>query len=179
MSVLRCRTCGSGVLVRDGNHAPERCNNCDPVVRAFLADAAAADKALTPAERDQVERRTMDRRGYVVLIPVEGDPRLEVVPGLTLELRWLQDRVGGWIEELPRSPRLVGTRAVMVVNEDGRRLHLPHNPIASALHVRDSIVGPTLLVGVGRTPSGPDLVPLNRDTAEALRLVAVLAGEAR
>jgi hypothetical protein len=175
MSVLRCGTCGSGVLVRDGEPQPDTCNNCNPAARRLIAEAAELNQTLTGAEKDEIERRQVDRRAYVVLIPVEGEPRLEVVPESGLELRWLQRMVGGYLEEL-RSPRLVGTRTVMLVNEEGRRMELPHNPVASAVYVGE-IVGPAVLVGVGRTPMGPDLVPLTHETAEALRLVAILAGE--
>jgi hypothetical protein len=73
MSVLRCRTCGSGVLVPDGEPQPDTCNNCNPAVRRLVADAAELSEALTPAEKDEVERRHVDGRAYVVLIPVEGE----------------------------------------------------------------------------------------------------------
>jgi hypothetical protein len=175
MSVVRCGTCGSGVLVRVGEPQPERCNNCNPAARRLIADAAELDEALTPAEKDEIERRHVDGRAYVVLIPVEGEPRLEVVPESGLELRWLQRMVGGYLEQL-RSPRLVGTRTVMLVNDEGHRMALPHNPVASAVYVGD-LVGPVVLVGAGRTPLGPDLVPLTHEAAEALRLVAILAAE--
>ncbi|TMC01252.1 MAG: DUF3846 domain-containing protein [Chloroflexi bacterium] len=175
MSVLRCRTCGSGVLVRDGESQPDTCNNCNPAVRRLIAEAAELKETLTPAENDEVERRHVDGRAYVVLIPVEGEPRLEAAPESGLELRWLQRMVGGYLEEL-RSPRLVGTRTVILVNEEGRRMALPRNPVASAVYVGD-IVGPAVLVGVGRPPLGPDLLPLTHEAAEALRLVAILAGE--
>jgi len=33
------------------------------------------------------------------------------------------------------------------------------------------------LVGAGRPPLGPDLLPLDREAAEGLLLVAILAGE--
>jgi hypothetical protein len=151
------------------------CNNCNPAGRRLIAEAAQMNETLTAAEKDEIERRHVAGRAYVVLIPVDGEPRLEAVPESDLELHWLQRIVGGYLEEL-RSPRLVGTRTVMLVNEEGRRMALPHNPVASAVYVGD-LVGPVVLVGVGRTPLGPDLVPLTHEAAEALRLVAILAGE--
>lgn len=62
-------------------------------------------------------------QGYVKL------ERREDPPGLD-ELQLL---VEGWIELLPQFNRLYGRRCVAYCNEDGRRLQLPENLLATSL----------------------------------------------
>ena len=68
------------------------------------------------------------------------DIRDGIIPN-TLEA--LQEQVGGYIETV----QLVRGHAVMIVNEEGRLLHLTANPLASAI-AGVGIVGPALIVGV-------------------------------
>lgn len=83
----------------------------------------------------------------VLVVPVDGPPRVEDVPAAEGMLEALQKLVGGYIE-----PVRLGDGAIMLVNEDGLRLGLPFNPRVGAMleHFElraHPIVGTVVVVG--------------------------------
>jgi hypothetical protein len=82
--------------------------------------------------------------------------RVPVVPenGKHWTLRELQAKVGGYIELAYTTD---GRR--MVVNEDGKRLKLPENPVATQLYIYgevDKIVGNVMVVDTRYELDGPE-----------------------
>lgn len=84
------------------------------------------------------------------VIKINADGTIEAIPFATEilgadYLEWMQKMVGGYIEDIcPRGLKKAGVR--MLVNEDGKSLHLPVNEIASYLYNHENIVGDVLLV---------------------------------
>ena len=79
------------------------------------------------------------------LIPAGRVEMLELLPskGESFTLEELQRAVGGYIEAIQvRDPN--GAWLIMIVNEDGRSLGLPYNPLASQMAQRE-IVGDVVL----------------------------------
>lgn len=87
------------------------------------------------------------------LIKASGPP-VYIAPanGIGFSLAELQALVGGYIE-IVRAPYVVGqeTALYLVVNEDGKRLELPPNPVATVLYHQaggrpdDIVVGDVVL----------------------------------
>lgn len=94
----------------------------------------------------------MSEAYYVILIPTEGNPKIVPVSGEQPDYTELQALVGGYFEmtlvdhydnnEIYRPDKLL-----MTINEEGKLLDLPYNPIADYLHRSpfDAIVGPAVL----------------------------------
>lgn len=79
------------------------------------------------------------------LLPAGKVDMLELAPtkGESFALEELQRAVGGYIEALQiRDP--AGAWRYLIVNEDGRRLGLPYNPLASMMAFRE-ILGDAVL----------------------------------
>ena len=76
-------------------------------------------------------------------------------------LEALQNQVGGYIEALT----LVRNRAVMIVNEEGRLLHMTANLVASAI-AGHGIVGPALIVGV----DGEEFTDVPEDVSRRIKI---------
>lgn len=79
--------------------------------------------------------------------------------------------VGGHIERV--SPRLLNQPYCMIVNENGLLLELRLNPIGSWLYGSfihgHPIVGNIVIMKLGTTPEGPDIIGLTDEEAEAMR----------
>lgn len=104
----------------------------------------------------------------IVIITPENTVEVRRV-GRSLELRDLQEIVGGYIETAGTifgSGTLVGDDTVMVVNEEGKILGLPENEMATGLHdvPWDPIVGTAVICGV----DGTELVPLPLDVVDEI-----------
>jgi hypothetical protein len=119
-----------------------------------------------------VIKATNTGTGYL-LIPID-DP-LEVLDPAGESLKTLQQGVDGYVEAIDLDDALT-----MWLNEEGKLLHLPHNPRAQALWDRafgagtDITVGPVVLTG-GVNEEG-DTLPLDAETVAAL--TAALGGVA-
>lgn len=125
------------------------------------------------------------KRQVIVIDPDEGAWLLNCDPETkTLTLRELQKLVGGPIETVPTMlsdgwTREDGARIVMIVNEEGRLIGLPHNEDASLMAAFSvgAIVGPAvIMIGVGDELMG--LLPEAAERLAAEWLEPAHAGEA-
>ena len=106
---------------------------------------------------------------YVIRIHPDGESELVCCNKKgTLTLKTLQRLVGGPIETVPTVlsdgwTREDDNRIIMIVNEEGRLLRLPHNEAASLMagFGVDAIVGPTVIMAARRD----ELVGLVADAA--------------
>lgn len=117
---------------------------------------------------------------YIIRIWPDGEAEyLQCNSRGTLSLRVLQDLVGGPIEAVPTMlsdgwAREDGARIVMIVNEEGRLLGLPHNEDASLMAAFGvgPIVGPAVIMA-GR---GDELIGLLPGAAQRI-MAEWLTGE--
>lgn len=74
----------------------------------------------------------VDARYFAAVFKASGAVEVKAFPSPEMSLEWLKKAVGGWIEIV----RGVGLPegGYMVVNEEGRLLGLPFNPVASFLY---------------------------------------------
>lgn len=108
-------------------------------------------------------------RYAIIIRPNEGAVLLNCYPGDSLDLKTLQEIVEGYIETVPTvlaegwsHEANVGT--TLIVNEEGKLLGLPVNPLAtdiSALY-NDVIVGNAILMGT----MDEDFIGLTKEAAE-------------
>ena len=86
-----------------------------------------------------------------VLLRSDGRVEIVIPKGNVFTLEEIQGYVGGYIEAvyaINATLREIGTFDVMIINEDGKRLELPVNLMASAIYehgARDPIVGDVVL----------------------------------
>lgn len=113
------------------------------------------------------------KRQVIVIDPGKGAWLINCDPETrTLTLGELQELVGGPIETVPTMlsdgwAREDGARIVMIVNEEGRLLGLPHNEDASLMAAFgiDCIVGPAVIMA-GR---GDELIGLLPGAAKRIK----------
>ena len=89
-------------------------------------------------------------KGFALVIPTDGSPPEKRVFDRLDEhefLAWLKQCVGGYIEAIPGVDTALGFPAVAFANEDGLRLNLPPNLLAtSMLKQRQVLVGTVVIL---------------------------------
>ena len=90
-------------------------------------------------------------------------------PGDSLELKAMQDIVGGYIETVPAAlaagwSHEQGVGLTLIINEEGKLLGLPLNPLATDMAgiCNDVIVGNAILMGA----RGEEFIGLTKEAAE-------------
>lgn len=126
------------------------------------------DAAVVPAQQEG--EMTMQR--YVIRVLPDGEAEyIRCNSRGTLSFRVLQDLVGGPIETIPTMlsdgwAREDGARVVMIVNEEGRLLGLPHNEDASLMAAFS--VGPIVGAALIMAAQEDRLIGLRPDAAKRI-----------
>ena len=128
--------------------------------------------ALPAVEKKERRENAMTNR-YVIRIHLDGESELVCCNKKgTLTLKTLQRLVSGPIETVPTVlsdgwAQEDDTKIIMVVNEEGRLLRLPHNEAASLMAAFgiDCIVGPAVIMA-GR---GDELIGLLPGAAKRIK----------
>ena len=117
-------------------------------------------------------------RAYIALTPLDGF--LLCQHDERMDLKEMQDLVGGYIETVPTVIAShwadeKGVSILMIVNEEGKLHYLDYNAKATALYGfrLDYIAGNALIVGV----KGDELIALKRSAAEEIMRVFHLEHE--
>lgn len=101
-----------------------------------------------------------DNTVSIIDIPRNGSPLYEII----------HETVGGWYENV--HPRRLARKYVMIVNEEGKLLHLPTNAIASYLYETDKhgepIVGNVIILKMGVYQGEADVIGMSYDEAVAV-----------